>query len=759
MATAGKRGRGSDDDPLPDDTVSRDDTRKHPRVVTADGADITLFVARDGHPGLAAIHAPASAYVAEVVSIIIRSMPSLRQVDPTDVILLSEAGAVLPPRSRLDTVHVAAGDVVTVCTNRAPAGSMPFLADVGIHRDLWATLPQAQQAQVMGNFTLRAQLAALESLTTLQALHATRQWPRDAVQLMASEQLGLLQLPPVTQPFFHNPKGFSLASPTGMVLHQPRVALAASFLNAMTGGADSKGYGVLLSGPHGVGKSAVGLLTFLACYAQRLPVVYIPNAADWTSKVMQGLPHGDLYLLKQFMQQNADIILANDNLRGVFLPVMRGEVPLSSDTMEQLAAVSNLSTPKVGVIIDEVQHITFDVESMPTSPSGVYFRKSWYHWSTAATSAFVRMDIASSHGLREFNLPPGEQGRLRFVTPWPEPDAQAFLSHPSSPGFLANTKARSTAIFICGGVIRTLLQWKHALDRDSSLAGWQKAEMAIRSDMMNDCNTWLKKKLKTDEDRAAATQLLQRLIRGETTWHELKSLYDDGLVMRNDDGSVVPVSPVAASVMHSVIAHESRGHVRPLLMMASDGERGYELQHQLYARLDHISQVVPVYTLTADVTEAVVIRSSFAMPLVAVDAAMRDTARAGNVLFLPTSGTFAIDAIIAPKETDDSTAPIVVLEASMTNPRDASRIDKALKWFEPGGVLAQLAAVYPGRREIVVMLCYGGGKLSASASSASRYKELIVAAEAFEHAQLRVVVADRTGLEQLGICFEARPAS
>ena len=47
-----------------------------------------------------------------------------------------------------------------------------------------------------------------------------------------------------------------------------------------------------------------------------------------------------------------------------------------------------------GVIIDDAQKITEAVENV----SLTYFKEGWYGWQYSPGNAFVRMDIASSHG-------------------------------------------------------------------------------------------------------------------------------------------------------------------------------------------------------------------------------------------------------------------------------------------------------------------------------------------------------------------------
>jgi len=51
------------------------------------------------------------------------------------------------------------------------------------------------------------------------------------------------------------------------------------------------------------GKSAVGLLSYLACAAQSLPVVYVPRAGDWVTAARAG--NGDAFFLRTLLKQNA----------------------------------------------------------------------------------------------------------------------------------------------------------------------------------------------------------------------------------------------------------------------------------------------------------------------------------------------------------------------------------------------------------------------------------------------------------------------
>ena len=104
----------------------------------------------------------------------------------------------------------------------------------------------------------------------------------------------------------------------------------------------------------------------------------------------------------------ADLVLGDADLMRVFEPLMRHmdemHQPLlktsatfsdkAAATMENLVALVDSRPQPFGVIIDEVQKITEAAERDNLS----YFKEGWYGWQYSPGNAFVRMDIASSHG-------------------------------------------------------------------------------------------------------------------------------------------------------------------------------------------------------------------------------------------------------------------------------------------------------------------------------------------------------------------------
>ena len=104
----------------------------------------------------------------------------------------------------------------------------------------------------------------------------------------------------------------------------------------------------------------------------------------------------------------ADLVLGDADLMRVFEPLMRHmdemREPLfelgaafggkAASTMEKLLTLVHSRPQPFGVIIDESQKITEAAERDKLA----YFKEGWFGWQYSPGNAFVRMDIASSHG-------------------------------------------------------------------------------------------------------------------------------------------------------------------------------------------------------------------------------------------------------------------------------------------------------------------------------------------------------------------------
>jgi hypothetical protein len=543
-------------------------------------------------------------------------------------------------------------------------------------------------------------------------------------------------------------------------------------------------FGVLLSGPNGTGKSAVGVETALTCFARGMISIYISSASEWVAAAKRG--KGDGFLLERLLRQNADLIAAQPALRKALAPALVLEPDAVGETdataagsimkvlCNVLAANPSLN---VGLIVDEVQTITNVKlaalkEPIPANFIANAYFESWYNWDNE-NRFFVRMDIASSHGARELKLPSGDEHRLRIIKPWSEELVTALTTCEGSPCAFpkAHESARKRIIFTTGGIPRSLLRGKwlleEALAAYDNLSASKKKDVGsrlpwatrnveddLRVAMEENCSRWFHT-LTADEKCAASSTMLQ-LVRGEVNWTRFKGLYDDGLVARGDNTSshVTPVSAVASSVIMTVLTgHYLEAVRKPLRSIAAGAERGIALELQVIACLAKVgTEWLPAMTLNGKGSAPKVLaRADERLPFNNVDDLEASEALAR--LYVPVSKSFACDAITIPSSASvPESAPIVVWEMSVTSPRDAKRIDKVLKWFGTRGIVTALRAAHPGR-PIVCALCWPE-KLDAADPQALRYLELMLAADAASKqstTKVSVAVVDMTGLQTLGV--------
>lgn len=539
--------------------------------------------------------------------------------------------------------------------------------------------------------------------------------------------------------------GFALSDVTRLLYEPQRSTLAAEFLQAM-GDATLRhiSFGVLLSGPAGTGKTAVGLLSFLYCAARGLPCVYIPNARDWVVAAQTG--RGDEYFLGVFLSQNADLILSDSVLRAALSPALSGG-PLDSAMMSRLlSALLARPGPAVGCIFDEVQTISASIAAgllpgaIPKFQEAAAYFLQWQNWATRL-NCFVRMDIASAHGSRELTLPGGEAGRLRILQPWPMAEVTSACSDAECPLFI-QPDMRDRAFFVAGGILRLLYRVHTDLSAHRAI---DTIDADIRGEMLEHCHLWFSR-LSVDEKVSATKQMLP-LIRGEIQWQRVKGLYDDGIVARSCVGStfVEPVSAVAASVVFEVLSTHGRTTFALLSSVEAGEIRGFELERQVLSLLAPSSLLLAAKSLSAAPCVAVSARADVALPVGSVSLHIR----AGNVatLFVPLSKQFPCDAITIPAQL--SASPIVLWECSVTDPRKQHRVKKVLDWFKkPGGIVAQLRAALPGR-PIVCALCWDG---VLEVGSKSKFKELDTAAAALSpKGAVRFAVLDADSLRMLGV--------
>ena len=117
-----------------------------------------------------------------------------------------------------------------------------------------------------------------------------------------------------------------------------------------------------------------------------------------------------------------------------------------------------------------------------------------------------------------------------------------------------------------------------------------------------------------------------------------------------------------------------------------------------------------------------------------------------SVVFVPESESYAADAIIVPIAANGDGDQIIIVEISVTDPRDPSRVNKVMKWFDEGSLVSQVKAVHQGR-EIVILLCWDG------LLENSRHTAFLELENVARMQNITISVADSECLRKFGVSF------
>ena len=536
-----------------------------------------------------------------------------------------------------------------------------------------------------------------------------------------------------------------------LLLLPQRLKLAAEFIEAVDSGRE--GSGVLLSGPNGVGKSGVGFLSYLLCAARRLPAVYLSRTETWVHAAQRG--EGDGFLLFAFWEQNADLIAASEPLRAVFAAALRDEAgALTSHVIDALRRTARRHRLGIGIILDEVQHITAAVLNLSAPAvtqgertAGSYFRHNWHDWMNE-NSAFVRISIASAHGERDYKLPSGEGHRLRIVEPLTDGQREALQSHPDSPAFVSDSDARRRIVLYTGNILRPLIEVARGLPaRGSGLrAALLKRLERLHGAMQDDCALWLASL--PEDDRIMAAERCKELLAGKLSWRTAKGLYDAGIMFRTEDSDTLhPVSVMASSAYLSTTARYilSAASSTPLSSITDGRQRGFALEVRVLARLIAVTDLVGTKLLDGHHSAALSLRVSHSQLFSQLDEVVPCET---PVLYQPKTLIYPCDGIIMPA-IDDAKGAIIILECSTSSPRIDKRVAKVRGYLQQGGVVSVLAERFPALPRFVALVFDSdlaeqelvGGAAALATADATIGPHLATAG---------VRVLDRSSLVQLG---------
>lgn len=451
-------------------------------------------------------------------------------------------------------------------------GGLPYNAEIGIPAAVWAQMgPKAQEA-VNHAWASRERLRGVEALSALcdHAIAMDLSVPLRPLSALPADKasaagitvlhsgadgcvdVGYFDVPSLDDYVAKSPKSFSFASPLRVLLLRQRIEYAFEFVRAVMGQMSDSG--VLLAGADGIGKSGVGLLTYLLCVRLGLMVAYIPRAQDWVADAEIG--NGVEHLLETTWRLNADIIAASEPLRAIFQAAMEDhEQPFDHFVYYAFHdAVNRREVPGVGIIVDDMDPIIRAVNgraqavTAPAKLAADYFVIRWYKWSNG-TGVFARMYIASLQGCREFAFSDGEQHRRRHMQPMPAEVTAVLQSTKDSPAYVEDLRLREYVAFLAGGVLRRLV-------KGAGLAHGQRNSDRLRKHMWHEltyrwddsCERWLASIPESNSpyrrDHALA------VAQGRMIAVEAEPLYEDGLAAGwsvTDRSFVQPVAPVAAA--------------------------------------------------------------------------------------------------------------------------------------------------------------------------------------------------------------------
>ena len=285
-----------------------------------------------------------------------------------------------------------------------------------------------------------------------------------------------------------------------------------------------------------------------------------------------------IFFLEEFFETSADIIQRDVRYHHVFKEQLAGEPPKAESFDMLMEGIMMGDIPRCGALVDESQELT-----LAAAEGSAFHRRYTTRWTNRFSEAFVRMDAASSHGKREFELPSGEGHRVRWVQPLTVPDAAALcrlaprmeqglmvkskfyikrLSHESEEEWANRAKEVAR---LCGGVPRSLVTFIAAADRLENPVGraWMAAgKRAVLTEHRQVLEKYMDT-LQADRRRQLVVNLFELVSWGKRTrLYDVKDVYDGGLVLRVPDGTVVPMSPLAAEAISDGVLMEHHGSGR-----------------------------------------------------------------------------------------------------------------------------------------------------------------------------------------------------
>lgn len=399
------------------------------------------------------------------------------------------------------------------------------------------------------------------------------------------------------------------------------------------------------------------------------------------------------FFMKRFFIQNADIIADDAQLSPFFADQLEGR-PISSNAYGEFAqAVGMGSIRKCGFIVDEAQKLVAAAKSefsiigrdgFPVTMNKQFFSTDFTLW-TGLSRGFCSQLCASSHGLREFQLPSGEEHRLRFVAPFSRETGLTLLGREESPFYVkpdndvASDKLALTMQRLTGWMPRSMQKAALSCRAEGNKDGFEKFKYDEYYDMEAMCqNQWLNT-IHPDEKVVVLSHIPDVILGNIHFRPREKILYDHGVLYCNAAGKFEPVSRLAADMLYMFYLRQMPTGLDPADKLYWKALEAAVIKNILRRS---VGSQVNVFRLDGSGWKCAPWAADEAkwLPGTSIEKIAKCIKQDDKetILYVPLDSNCTFDAILLPPVR--SMDPILVIDPSVTDPYKSNRIAKYKSW-------------------------------------------------------------------------------
>lgn len=344
--------------------------------------------------------------------------------------------------------------------------------------------------------------------------------------------------------------------------------------------------GMIISGPDGSGKSAIGLMSFLTCFARGIPCMYVPAGVRWSENA-RNVFEAEKYLLRNYFQLNADLIQDDPRLQPFFSEQAAGG-PIEAKNFRALVeAVRCGAAPRAGFIVDDAHKVAEAADKAPirvamgriarNSLTGdvlmkKFLKKMFLSFEDVA-GAFQSQLIYGAAGLKKMKLTDADSQRLVYLQPFSKADTKILVSAARGSPFsrMRLGEHAEELLQVTGGHAGDLARFSDAFDPGRSPSEYRRnfarvEKSSIEAKQVRCEHRWYDAMPRSDQLRGLLGCLDAMQTQGCKYTHPNDYHYDYCNSYRNlTSGSVKVVNRLAASAIHSLFAKEYIYFAPPVL--------------------------------------------------------------------------------------------------------------------------------------------------------------------------------------------------